>query len=228
MSQKGNETELTPLERYLAKQRQGQDAGLDVTESSERDPTPTSGETVDTTADPELAFRAVPHEPPAESAQAISDRSEVSLQAEKQTAFEIKPGGFASRLMAYMIDSFIVWGLTLSVYQVLGGILDLLTFYTAGASTFMSLQLVTFAYYGWFYSEKGATPGKMAMGLEVRQTDGLNRIGYIRSYLRESFGKYLSWLPLGFGFLLPLFSRENKALHDLIFDTRIIKAPRKR
>ena len=68
---------------------------------------------------------------------------------------------------------------------------------------FLVLQAVTFIYFGWFYREKGATPGKMIFGLEI-STDaalrGDERLSYIRSYLRESIGKFLSTILLCMGF----------------------------
>lgn len=209
-----NDRELTPLERYLAKQR-----GSTPLPPQSQAPAAPSFTT-------DAIYSAVPHEPRSEAAPAREPGSPETKETVK-AAIGTKPGGFASRLLAYLIDSFLVWGLTASVYRIFGGLFDLLTFYTFGGGMFLSLQIVTFLYYGWFYTEKGATPGKMAVGLQIRQNDFAGRIGYVRAYFRESIGKYLSWLPLGFGFILPLFNRENRALHDLIFDTRIVETPKK-
>jgi uncharacterized RDD family membrane protein YckC len=48
-------------------------------------------------------------------------------------------------------------------------------------------------------------------------------IGYGRAALREVFGKFLSTLLLGIGYLMVAFDDRKQGLHDKIADTCVIK-----
>ena len=37
------------------------------------------------------------------------------------------------------------------------------------------------------------------------------------------FGKWLSYMAMGIGFLIAAFDAEKRAMHDMICDTRVIK-----
>lgn len=86
------------------------------------------------------------------------------------------------------------------------------------------LLLISFAvgiaYEVYFLSTRGATPGKMVLGLKVIRADG----GPISVGL--AFGRYLGRLLSGFtlliGFIMAGFDSEKRALHDRICDTRVI------
>ena len=103
---------------------------------------------------------------------------------------------------------------------------DLLTSPAGGAwslSGILAYQIVTFFYYGWFYREKKASPGKMVMNIEVIQPATGAKLSYLRSYLRESLGKYVSGLILCLGYIVAIFRQDHRALHDLIFETQVIE-----
>ncbi|MSP81835.1 MAG: RDD family protein [Alphaproteobacteria bacterium] len=61
---------------------------------------------------------------------------------------------------------------------------------------------------------RGATLGKMALGLRVTDLDG-NRIGFLRATGRF-FGKFLSGLILMIGFVMAGFTKRKQALHDML------------
>ncbi len=69
-----------------------------------------------------------------------------------------------------------------------------------------------------------ATPGKKAMGLRLVSADG-SALRPLTLILRETVGRYLSGL-LCIGYLLMLGDKENRTLHDRIFDTRVVYALR--
>jgi uncharacterized RDD family membrane protein YckC len=79
---------------------------------------------------------------------------------------------------------------------------------------------VGIAYEVYFLSTRGATPGKMVLGLKVIRADG----GPISVGL--ALGRYLARLLSGFtlliGFIIAGFDSEKRALHDRICDTRVI------
>jgi uncharacterized RDD family membrane protein YckC len=77
-------------------------------------------------------------------------------------------------------------------------------------------------YFGFFYSRKGATPGKWTFGIRVRHQG--HHPGFFRSILRETVGKAVSVALLFGGFVMSAFRKDKLALHDLVFETRVIKS----
>lgn len=74
---------------------------------------------------------------------------------------------------------------------------------------------VTWLYYALMESSaRGATLGKMALGLRVTDLDG-NRIGFGRATGRH-FGKFVSALILMIGFIMAGFTKRKQALHDIM------------
>jgi uncharacterized RDD family membrane protein YckC len=70
-------------------------------------------------------------------------------------------------------------------------------------------------------SEKQATLGKMAMGLKVVDLRS-HRISFPRA-LGRFFGKYLSAIILGIGFLMVAFTQKKQGLHDMLAGTLVVK-----
>jgi uncharacterized RDD family membrane protein YckC len=77
-------------------------------------------------------------------------------------------------------------------------------------------------YEGFFVSRAGATPGKMALGLRVVRPNGAP-VSLGRAFGRY-FGKWLSSFILGIGYIMAGFDSQKRALHDMICDTRVVKA----
>ncbi|MEP6920563.1 MAG: RDD family protein [bacterium] len=74
----------------------------------------------------------------------------------------------------------------------------------------------------------GRTMGKWATGLRVERTNG-DYPGFGHAALRHLVGYPLSFLTLGFGFLLAIVTTRGRALHDFIADTIVVRdgiAPR--
>jgi uncharacterized RDD family membrane protein YckC len=69
----------------------------------------------------------------------------------------------------------------------------------------------------------GQTVGKMLMGVAVVRRDGAPA-GYGRALLR-CVGGGLCLLTLGLGRLLVLFTRDRRALSDLVAGTRAVQRP---
>jgi uncharacterized RDD family membrane protein YckC len=91
----------------------------------------------------------------------------------------------------------------------------------AGISFFLGIA-IHLAYEVFFLSTRGATPGKMVLGLKVIRADG----GPISPGLAAGryFAMWLSYLTLCIGFIIAAFDREKRALHDHICQTRVIHA----
>lgn len=73
--------------------------------------------------------------------------------------------------------------------------------------------LMAWIYFAAFESSpKQATPGKMALGIKVTDLNG-RRIGFGKATGRY-FGKILSFIILGIGFIMIAFTEKKQGLHD--------------
>ena len=80
--------------------------------------------------------------------------------------------------------------------------------------------LLEFVYSGFFLSRYGATPGKMALGIQVVRSDG-TRVSFLRGGSRSLAEKLSAWL-LYMGYLIAAFDDQKRTLHDHICDTRVV------
>ena len=71
---------------------------------------------------------------------------------------------------------------------------------------------------GWALA--GTSPGKKALGIEVQGPDGSPRLGFLRAAIRGA-GCSLCLLTLGIGFLMAVFTKDGKGLHDRIAGTTV-------
>jgi uncharacterized RDD family membrane protein YckC len=147
-------------------------------------------------------------------------------------------GGFWMRFLAVIIDAIII-GVVSAMIRIPLGLVGLGVGLNLGRNpdpnqvlaampALMSLIglsfLIQFAlsltYEVYFLTTKGATPGKMALGLKVIRADG----GPISAGLAVGryFAKILSVLTLWIGFIIAGFDREKRALHDHICGTRVV------
>lgn len=142
-------------------------------------------------------------------------------------------GGFWWRVLAYIIDGFLLNIVT----SVLGGLLgfgmmipmagmdpDTGNAALGGAvivSSLVSLVL-SWLYFALMESSKlQATVGKLAIGLVVTDLDG-NRIGFGRATGRY-FARILSSIILLIGFIMVAFTQRKQGLHDIICGTLVYK-----
>jgi len=89
------------------------------------------------------------------------------------------------------------------------------------ASVLVSM-VIGATYEGFFISRVGATPGKMVLGLKVVRPNG-GPVSLGRAFGRY-FAKWLSYMALCIGFIIVGFDAEKRAMHDMIVDTRVVKA----
>lgn len=148
------------------------------------------------------------------------------------------PGGFWRRVAAAMIDSAtfsvltfpvtFLFGFVMGFSGALGGDPQHNTTMTAllTVGSYVISFAIAFLYYGWFYKNKGATPGKMLMRLRVSHAETGTNIKYWRAFFRETLGKVLSSMVLFLGFLLVAFRNDKRGLHDLLFKTQVTYEPK--
>lgn len=142
--------------------------------------------------------------------------------------------GFWIRFVALVID-----GILLSVVQAIIFV-PLVMLFGIGTATLVNADspgalgaliaaegvffLISFAiqmaYYVYFWAKRGATLGKMALGLKIIRADGgpLSvglAVGRFLAFLLDAFTIYI-------GFIIAGFDSEKRALHDRICNTRVI------
>ncbi len=133
-------------------------------------------------------------------------------------------GGFWRRVGASIIDSLILYAVTFVVILATaigetGNEAD-----SAAAGLWAVLASNVFA---WLYSallessSRQATLGKMAFGIRVTDLNG-QRLGFGRATGRH-FGKWISGLTLGVGFVMAAFTQRRQALHDKIAGTLVVR-----
>ena len=136
----------------------------------------------------------------------------------------VRYGGFWIRLVAYIIDSILLS----FAGAVIGGIFGGAAVIADGDANSISvgsglLGLVI----AWLYfallesSERGATVGKMAMGLRV-VTDQGQRLSFMNATGRY-FAKIISALIFCIGFIMIAFTDRKRGLHDMIAGTLVIR-----
>ena len=132
-------------------------------------------------------------------------------------------GGFWIRLVAYIIDA-IILGI---VGAILGAIFGLSLMSGADMEHYDPTLNIVSLIIGWLYfalfesSERGATPGKMALGLRVVTGDG-KRLSFLNATGRY-FAKIVSALILFIGFIMIGFTQHKRGLHDMMANTLVIK-----
>jgi len=141
-------------------------------------------------------------------------------------------GGFWRRLLAYFIDGILVYIVAAGAAAVVGyllgvhiGVLGPLRRGVrsgTGALRFLLVSMISWLYWaGLESSQKQATIGKRALGLKVTDMQG-EPISFGRATGRY-FGKYLSALILGIGFLMIGWTAKKQALHDIMAGTLVVK-----
>jgi uncharacterized RDD family membrane protein YckC len=137
-------------------------------------------------------------------------------------------GGFWRRLVAMLIDGIIMLVVYFPLNMLLGaglgglrsGIGPGMLAGFLGMSWIISFGL-NLAYQTYFLSQKGATPGKMVMGLKVVTASG-GRLSVGRAVGRY-FGYWVSTLTFCIGYVIAAFDSQKRALHDHICGTRVIR-----
>lgn len=137
-----------------------------------------------------------------------------------------EPTGFLLRVGAHIID------------RILASILQVLFIVAVGAVSaavdgeigavirgiggFLSIFIAWFYYASMESSSAQATLGKQALGIKVTDLDG-RPITFMRATGRH-FAKILSAIPLGIGFLMPIFTERKQALHDMVAGCLVVKS----
>lgn len=87
--------------------------------------------------------------------------------------------------------------------------------------------MISFFFYGWFWTHGGQTLGMKAWNLYLIHPDG--KFINWRTALIRYFSAVISWLCLGIGFSWILLNQRKQAWHDITSNTEIVfQAPSKK
>jgi len=137
-------------------------------------------------------------------------------------------GGFWIRLAAYVLDSVILWMVSVLLqtpvlFRIAGSAGKPPSPRLIGMQMLLYLvQIVIICLYKTFFVGKfGATPGKMACGLKIVTAEDrpLTYAGALGRY----FATWISTLTFGIGYLMVAFDDQKRSLHDRICETRVVK-----
>jgi len=137
-------------------------------------------------------------------------------------------GGFWRRLVAILLDFIILTIVMFPIQMMVGAFVRTslarptpgMVMSSLGILWLISLA-VNLTYFTFFVSQKGATPGKMVMGMRVVTATG-GRVSVGRAVGRY-FAQLLSGFILCIGYIMAAFDFQKRALHDYICSTRVIR-----
>lgn len=150
-------------------------------------------------------------------------RSEV-IKRPRRDPVERQPAPFSLRCGAALIDYILLVGIvafsTIIARWYGGGAR------TAGNSVETVGVIISFAFallnFALLAGLTGRTIGKWATGLRIEQQDG-DVPGIAVALFRHFVGYPVSFMTLGLGFLMAIFSARGRALHDLIAGTVVVR-----
>lgn len=123
--------------------------------------------------------------------------------------------GFWRRVFASIVDSiiFVPISYLISVTQILG---------IASFEGFFVGLILSWLYFSICESQGWqATLGKKLLGIKVTDLHG-QKISFARATGRY-VSKFLSYITLGIGYLMPIFTKRKQALHDLVAETLVLR-----
>lgn len=132
------------------------------------------------------------------------------------------------RLIAYIIDSVVVFVALLIVRLLMAGVSLILEGTFLGGEILFQytlkdivLYLAKAAYFVMFTYFTGTTLGKKTMNLRVISADG-GKLKLFDVIYRETVGRFLSAFVINIGYLMVGVDKEKRGLHDILCDTRVV------
>lgn len=135
---------------------------------------------------------------------------------------DIRPASLGKRLLAMLYDLMLIMAIWMTAGFVGVGLNDGEA--VEGPLFKTALFLVTFLFFGFFWTRNGQTLGMQAWRLRVQTLDGY-RLSWSRSLARFMLSIF-SWIPLGLGYLWILFSDERLAWHDKLTESCVVQLPK--
>lgn len=179
-----------------------------------------------------------PQQPPApQPAQAYTAQPPQAWSApveELGPAPGVRFAGHGSRLVAYIVDGLIQFAVAIVLFLAVSALLVGAASTDNGAATgaaigglllvILLVILFTLAYFPWFWTHGGQTPGMRMMHIRVvRDADG-GPIGWGPAILRL-IGYWVNQAVFYIGFIWIFVDKRRRGWHDLIAGTVVIEQP---
>jgi uncharacterized RDD family membrane protein YckC len=163
-------------------------------------------------------------------------------QAQPMGNFQLASWG--SRALALIIDSIIISIVSIVLIALLGALFGglgslggdsggLIGFWIGAFFAIIPVFIVSLVYQPfWMARNGGATIGKQAMKITVIRTNGqstdfgwsaLRQVVVIQGLFGFLGGIFLLGIPILIDYLWPLWDEENRALHDMLVQSRVVK-----
>jgi uncharacterized RDD family membrane protein YckC len=131
-------------------------------------------------------------------------------------------GSPGARLVAYIVDVLIQFGLSIALF-LFSTILTAIV-WPLGVLAFLASIAFLFVYFPYFWQKSGQTPGMRLMQIKVvRDKDG-GPIGWGAAFLRL-IGYWVSALVFYLGYIWIFIDKRKRGWHDLIAGTVVVSAP---
>ena len=153
----------------------------------------------------------------------------LDLNVAPMAAEAIEPAGFWRRFRATAVDGMILSIGSMPFKMFVAGATILLfgNSDTASAiSTVLNIGIslgAFYFYYGYFYSTRGATPGKMLMGIQLIREENGTYLTYRQAFGRELLKSFLGVVTLSISYLMAGIRKDKKGLHDILCQTRVVR-----
>ena len=118
--------------------------------------------------------------------------------------------GFGIRFAALIIDA-VVLGIVVAILS----LVNITSMTDPSASGTIIQTLISFVYFITFTATTGQTLGKMALGIMVVDANG-GKLTVGKAILRETVGKFVSFVTIFIGFIIVAFDAKNQGFHDKI------------
>ncbi len=170
---------------------------------------------------------------------ALSETKLIEPKPQPSPLYLPRPAGFFSRFEAFVVDLVILvivqmvasgFIQTIIKFFRLTGLISRIQSWLNNTTLDLAVGSAVFAifvvaYYTFFWTLLGYTPGKALLGLKVVHKD-LKRISFFRALLRF-FCYWVSAIPIFLGYFWILWDSKRQGWHDKIAGTQVMYTPRK-
>ncbi|MEE9425736.1 MAG: RDD family protein [Methylococcales bacterium] len=154
------------------------------------------------------------------------NNSDSSLSAHQQPGNAVKQpsaAGFWRRMAAILYDSLLLLAAFFLATAIALPLNNGEAFHSDQYIFSGYLIVISFAFFGWFWTHGGQTPGMKAWKLKLITSNqsSVSKISW-KLAAKRFMSAILSWVILGTGFVSILFSKQKLAWHDRLSNSRII------
>jgi uncharacterized RDD family membrane protein YckC len=146
--------------------------------------------------------------------------------ADSQAPSPVAYGGLVTRTIAFALDVLIIDAVALITGGIVAIGLSVIDLPSAVKTALIvvggALALLwSIAYFAWFWSVRGQTPGDRVLGLQVVHATTRQPVSLPRATVRV-FALALSAILFCLGFVMILFDDRRRALHDRLVHTVVV------